>query len=335
MSSPSKIKDVARTYLKNGLNIIPVHPIRKLPTIGDWMQYQKGPMDLETFEKCFTDQNSIGVLTGGSGRIVCFDIDSKYDLSGTLFERFCAEIPMEIRKKMMCESTRNKGYHLVFRAPASRLHPNEKLAARPTTADEQHATYMEAFKDFTKKDTALRSAMQDTMRVLIETRSGVAELCGGYFICYPSEGYKKLWGKIGELTEDEYDVLDGIARSFNQVKTLNQVVSKTADLGNWEITPFDDFNENGDPIEYLESYGWEVVYSSHKDVRLKRPGQTYAPSSALYDIEKKVLNVFSTSTCFDVNKGYDPVGIFTMLACEGNATEAYKQLIILGYGKKK
>lgn len=330
------IKDVARNYLNAGLNIIPVHPIRKLPTIGDWMQYQKGPMDLETFEKCFADHNSIGVLTGGAGRIVCFDIDSKYDLSGTLFERFSAEIPMEIRKKLLCESTRNKGYHFVFRAPASRLKPNEKLAARPTTPDEQHITYMEAFKDFTKKDTALRSALNDSMRVLIETRSGSAELCGGYFICYPSEGYTRMWGKIGELTEDEYDTLDGIARSFNQVKSLHQVVNKLTDLTDWVITPFDDYNENGDPIEVLESCGWDIIEGgSGKNVRLKRPGQTYSSSSALFDNETRLLNVFSTSTCFEPNKGYDPVGIFTILMCEGNGTEAYKELIRLGYGKKK
>lgn len=329
------VKDYARKYLKGGLNIIPVHPVRKLPTIKDWMQYQKDAMPLETFEECFEDGNSIGILTGGKQRIVCFDIDSKYDLSGTLFDRFLGEIPNEIKSKMLCESTRNGGYHLVFIAPASKLHGNEKLAARPTTADEQHKTYMEAFKDFTKKEMALKIATNDSMRILIETRSGTAESCGGYFISYPSEGYTKLWGKIKELNEDEYDALDTIARSFNQVKTLHQPVGKITDFTDWEVTPFDDYNENGDPLEVLESCGWEIVYSSQKTTRLKRPGHTYAESSALYDNETKILNVFSTSTCFDVNKGYDPVGVYSMLMCGGNINDTYRQIIAAGFGKKK
>jgi hypothetical protein len=330
------IISAAKIYIERGYNVLPVHNVRKIPVMKEWTFLQKRVMTIDEVDLHFRNEHAIAMLTGGFSRILCVDVDLKYDLSGDLFERYIAEIPQDIRSQMLCQTTRNKGRHLVVRVPASKLVGNQKWAARPTTADEKHETYLENFKDFTKKDTALKTAISDSNRVLIETRSGTADLCGGYFLITPSEGYKHLWGKVGEIDEDQYEVLENISRSFNQVKNLEKTELKKSDLThNWEITPFDDFNERVDIIEIFEEYGWDVLGVNKNNVRLRRPGKTYSASSGEYDIDTKVFNCYSTSTCFDVGKGYNPVAVFKTLACEGDEQTAYLELIKLGYGKKK
>jgi hypothetical protein len=325
------LKKSAKKYLKAGFNIIPT-TANKLPAVGNWTKYQVKPMSEADFEKIFNPEHNIGLLTGGTTRVVCFDADMKYDLSGTLWDRFTAMIPQEIMQKMMCQTTKNKGYHLVFRAPATRLFGNEKLAARPTTAYEQHQTYTEAFQNVMTMDNALKIALNDNSRILFETRSGSAERCGGYFLIYPSIGYNLVGGKIGELTEEEYDLLMETARSFNQVKSLEKPLDKAEYSKNWEISPFEHFNEEGDIISLLEESGWRQLPQLGSNIRLLRPGQTHASSSAMFDMNTRIFNCFSTSTRFDVGKGYTPASVFILLECDGDASLGYKKLIDLGFG---
>lgn len=329
-------KKAALQLLGRGYSVMPIRPISKLPAYPKWSELWKRLITEEELDQYFTDKTDIGMLTGGAPRVLCVDIDTKYDLSGDLFERFIEEIPLDIRSQMMCESTRNKGYHLVVKVPPSCLKGNERWAARPTTTDEKHQTYLENFKDFSKRDVALQVAVSDTLRVLIETRSGTPEQCGGYFLITPSDGYQYLWGKIGELTEDQYEQLECIARSFNLSKELKPVVVKNVGrLQNWETTPFEHFNEEGDVLELFSEYGWTVVHTAGKNIRLLRPGKTYSADSGIYDSESGIFNCFSTSTAFNVGCSYDKAGIFATLVCGGNSSEAYHKLISLGYGKTK
>lgn len=324
-------KKAARKYLEAGFSIIPT-TANKIPAIGNWMKYQKLPMTSVEFENLFHEEHNIGLLTGGAQRIVCLDADMKYDLSGDLWLRFKTAVPNSILKKVMCQTTQNKGFHLVFRAPASRLVGNEKLAARPTTAYEKHITYMEAFNNPDTMEVAAKMAVNDTSRILFETRSGSAGSCGGYFLIYPSIGYTHLGGKIGELSEDEYDIIMAAARSFNQVRDFEKPLEKHEYTQNWEVNPFDHYNETGDILSVLESNGWVALPQQGKDIRLKRPGQTFAKHSAILDTRKSIFNCFSTSTRFDVNKGYSAASVFIMLECENDSSLGYKKLIEMGYG---
>lgn len=327
-------KKSARKYLEAGFNIIPTTK-NKLPVIGNWRQYQKVPMSLEVFEHTFSDDHNIGLLTGGSTRIVCLDADMKYDLSGDLWQRFKEAVPKKILKKTMCQSTQNGGYHLVFKAPASRLHGNEKLAARYCTPEEQHQTYMEAFMNPETKGKALKIASADNSRILFETRSGSKDFCGGYFLIYPSEGYSHVYGKIGELDEEEYDILIETARSFNEVRDYNKPRPKEDYEQRWEVSPFEHYDKEGDIVSVLEDFGWTQLPQMGKNIRFRRPGKTHAASSAMFDVNTRIFNCFSTSTIFDVTKGYAPATIFTMLLHDGDQAKAFKALIDLGFGVPK
>ncbi len=133
---------VAKKYIDHGFSVIPVSPITKIPVVRQWGRWQVAPMTHVEIEEYFKDARSIALLTGGRSRVVALDADMKYDLSGDLWERFKQSVPVKILRKCMCQSTQNKGYHLVFIAPASRLEGNCKLACRYTTPEEKHLTYL-------------------------------------------------------------------------------------------------------------------------------------------------------------------------------------------------
>lgn len=328
------IIEVAKMYVEAGYSIIPVNPVTKQPTVVSWSVFQKKPMTLSEVDKYFTEDVSIAILCGGSTRVFCLDADMKYDLSGDLWERYKKELPRELLTKMMCQSTQNKGYHLVCKVPASRLFGNEKLASRHTTPYEKHITYNEAFNKPAIRDKALNIALQDKTRVLFETRSGKPDIAGGYFLIAPSKGYKIIYGKIQEITEEEYDTLIEVTRQFNEVLTLDKTFKVSDYQTKWELSPFEHYCKDGDVVQLLVNHGWAIVYSSKSVVRFKRPGSPVSSSSALFDCETKVFNVFSTSTAFEVNKGYNPSSVFTHLEAGDDATLAYKKLIKLGYGIK-
>jgi hypothetical protein len=331
--SKADLKKVARKYIAGGFSVIPVTS-SKNPAVAKWGQFQARVMKEWEITKYFKDAFGIGLLCGGKWRVVGLDFDLKYDLTGTLWERFREKLPNKIASRMWAQTTKNGGYHLVFKAPATKLVGNEKLACRETTAYERDKTYRESFDDPETRDKATKIADNDRSRVLIETRSGTKEAAGGYIVIAPTEGYKPLGGKIGELTEEEYDLVMELARSFNEVRdTHNKGINYNYNE-EWKRHPYDHYNEEGDILEELLKAGWRIVEESGRNVRLKRPGQVHSTSSALLDKESGVFNCFSTSTIFDVNKAYSATSVYSILNCDGSMGQAYKKLIEMGYGEK-
>lgn len=317
---------LAKQYSKAGFSVLPVTQ-NKLPAMKGWLQYQKRPMTSEECEQYFPNAYGIALICGGQKKVTCLDFDLKYDLSGDLFERFKSKIPKELLKKMYVQKTMSGGFHLVF--TCDKIENNQKLANRYTTAYEKHQTYMENFNRTETRDKALKIAQNDNSLVLIETRGE-----GGYFCIAPTPKYKHVFGKIQHISEQEYETLLDTTREFNEVREYKQDI-KMSKYEDWELSPFEDFNDRGDALMLLSLNGWDVEQvRGGKNVRLKRPGRTHASSSAIYDSESKIMSVFSTSTSFDTNKGYNPSGIFIQLECDGDTVLAFKKLVDQGYGKK-
>lgn len=326
-------RELAQKYIDNGFWVIPVNSTKQ-PALANWSHLQTRAMDKKEVERYFKDCFGIGLLCGGAPRVVAFDFDLKYDLSGDLFERFKKKVPTELLKKMYVQTTKNGGYHFAFKAPETRLYGNQKLANRYTTAYERHQTYMDMFQNPKTMDMATKVANNDRSRVLIETRSGSMDRAGGYILISPTEGYITIYGKITEITEEEYDCLEAAAMEFNEVSELDRHATKKYDNVDWKVSPFDDYTERGDALMVLYENGWQKIDERNGSVRLKRPGQTFSNSSASYSIDKDTLYVFSTSTVFEPNKGYGPTGIFNVLECDGDWSLCYKKLVELGYGEK-
>jgi hypothetical protein len=321
--------DNAKEFIREGYSVIPVTS-EKVPAIRDWSRFQKAPMSEMEAEVYFKDVWGIALLCGGVKRLTAFDADLKYDLSGDIFDRFKKALPKEILKKMFVQTTMNGGFHLLF--SCDKVEPNQKLAQRYTTCYEQHQTYMDFFNNPETRNKAMRIAMNDKTRVIFETRGGTAESAGGYVVISPSPGYKYVYGNINNISVEEYDVIMETARQFNEVKEVKQDIRQEK-YKNWVLSPFDDFNRRFDVVFYLKNNGWDEVKSfGGKSVRLKRPGAKVSTSSALFDTESRVFNCFSTSTLFDVNRGYTASDIFIEMECNGDASLAFAKMLEMGYG---
>lgn len=324
-------RELARQYIKNGLWVIPVTSMKQ-PSISNWRELQTRPMTEAEITKGFKRCHGIALLMGGKPSLFAADFDLKYSLNPNLYEEIKAKVPREILKKTYVQKTVSGGYHWIYKVPETRMFGNEKFANRYTTAYEKHKIYLEYYEDPKTRDVAIKTAANHKSLVLVESRSGSVERCGGYVLMAPTEGYEHVYGKINSLTEEEYDTLVEIFRSFNEVKELG-VVDKKYDNYDWKVTPWDDYNERADVIELLSASGWTITDETTKNIRFKRPGAT-SGSSALFDKESKIFNCFSTSTSLSVDKGYNPSGLYIEMECDGDAKLAYSNLISMGFGVK-
>jgi hypothetical protein len=298
--------EIAKEYYQSGLSIIPIGE-KKLP-IGSWKKNQT-----ELIEPSFTSCIGIGIVCGEvSGGVECIDIDSKYDLTGKLFDNYknlINEIDKSLLKKLVVQSTPSGGYHFVYRCAT--IEGNKKLANRYTTEAEKAEN------------------PKDKIRVLIETRG-----IGGYFMVAPSEGYKVIYGdlkQISILSALERETLFVCARTLNEVfeaATVNKTHQKTI-LEN--LSPFEDWNNRGDVLSFLEMEGWVVKLQKGAKKLLLRPQGT-GMWSADWNEEKRIFYVFTSSSEFEQNKGYNPTQVLAKLKFNDDFSECAKWLLKEGYG---
>ena len=141
------MKDIALKYFHSGLSVIPVG-LDKIPTIKSWKERQS---KLISPNGEFETAKGIAVITGEiSGGLECIDIDLKYDISGTLLQRFkdsIKQIDGSILKKLLVEKTTNGGYHFIYRYQTEEKRDgNLKLASRYTTDErsEEHTSELQS-----------------------------------------------------------------------------------------------------------------------------------------------------------------------------------------------
>lgn len=298
----------ARFYTEQGLSVIPTDNTKR--AILPWKEFQSHIITDEQIKIQFNHPkcSGIAVICGGvSGGLEVIDIDTKYDVSGNLWENYSREIAA-LLPKLYVVKTKSGGYHLYYRCEV--IEGNQKLANRPATEAE------------------LKDNPNEKVKVLIEIRGE-----GGYVIAPPTPGYERQAEfNIPVISIDERDMLLSAARSFNEVIEEDRPqVSHSA--GGYQKTPWDDYNSRADVIALLEKHGWIVVEKKGPRILLRRPGQTDAYSSGDYHTELNLFKVFSTSTVFDINKGYKPFAVYAILEHNKDFSAAAKQLIRDGFGE--
>lgn len=316
-----------------GLQFIPVNAMKQ-PTVKDW-QNSTQKYDLSN---CI----AVGLVCGRpSGNIEVIDIDQKYSVDGKLFDnykRLINELNPSVLKKLVVQKTKNGGYHFIYRAPV--IGGNTKLANRGTTEDEKNETYQKTYDseilkgkdDSDAKKIATKARSNDKVRVLIETRG-----LGGQIVCFPSVGYEFIYGdfySIPDLTQEERDLLIGVARQFNE--TIEEYIPNTKTVKKTKgLSPFEDYNNRGDVVGLLQNHGWQVVKRQGSRTIFLRPGQTSSMTSGNYDENKKWFSVFTTSTEFEPEKAYLPYAVYAILECNKDFAEASKKLLEMGYGDRE
>lgn len=296
----------AKEYFNLGLSVIPVGE-KKLP-IGSWKKNQT-----ELIEPKFTDCVGIGLVCGAvSGGLECIDIDSKYDLTGKLFDTYkllIAQADKQLLSKLVVQSTPSGGYHFIYRC--EEIEGNKKLANRHTTEAEKAEN------------------PKDKMRVLIETRGE-----HGYFMVAPSEGYKIIYGsfdKISVLSVLEREILFVCAKTLNEVFETPTIKKNDIKTLSENVSPFEDWNNRGDVLSLLESEGWKVkLQRGDKNLLLRPAGE--GMWSADWNEAKRIFYVFTSSTEFEQNKGYNASQVLAKLKFRDNFSECAKWLLKEGYG---
>lgn len=307
--------DIATEYCSYGLSVLPVKA-DKLP-IGAW---KKSIENIQTPSKTTfsrPDCAGIAIVCGSvSGNLECIDIDTKYDVSGTLYEDFKRLIlasDRSILNDLVVERTPTGGYHFLY-ATDDKIDGNQKLANRETTNEEKSKNPKEKCK------------------VLIETRGE-----GGYFMCHPSPGYELVYGdfsSIKKITKEQRQTILNCARTFNTYFENKPLLSTEKKIYDDNNSPFEDYNKRGDVLALLEEAGWKVVFNRGTKNLLLRPGGE-GKWSADFDSQKRLFYVFTTSSEFESEKAYNPVQVLATIKFGGDFKEASKWLRQNGYGDEK
>jgi hypothetical protein len=303
------MKDDAIKWAKKGFSVIPLKE-DKTPNVKSWVEFQKKAItDFDSFDW----SNGIGLVCGEiSGNILVIDVDSKYDLTGTLYSELIELIETSkegILDRMQIHSTRKGGFHLIFACESQPI-GNKKLASRPANEEER--------------------AVGDKVKVLLETRGE-----GGYICLPPMDGYKIQKEGFGTLTDDEVDIILSCCRSFNQMQEKEPSYQKKSTDTDFIINPFEDYNRKGDCVAELKNHGWTVVFEKGGKVYLKRPGTTDSRQSGNFSVEHNKFFVFSSSTEFTENTAYSPVAVFCKLNHNDDWKACAKDLVSKGYGQKR
>jgi hypothetical protein len=314
LQQPLSITEAALEYVKSGLSVIPIGK-EKRPTVK-WTPFQQNRASVSELTKWWSNGNlSIAAICGRvSGNLELIDFDEKYNIDPTaLFaqwrELVDAECPGLVDRLVMQKSM-NKGYHSLY--SCSSVQGNQKLAQRPATEEE------------------LLEDPDTKSYTLIETRGE-----GGYFLCYPSQGYSVFNGSlltIPEITSAERDVLHSCARALDRYIDPNKIVGpKQAKSGG--NRPGDIYNQNAEHRPLLEKHGWTYVKDQGPNEYWRRPGKQDGVS-AEYNKEMNLFKVWSSNASpLEREKAYTKFSLFTQLEAKGDYSEAARMLAQQGYGQ--
>ena len=297
-------------YILKGVNIIAVNEQKQ--AIFPWKIYQTKEITLDEINRQLTDHKAkgIAVICGAvSGNLEAIDVDTKYQ-TYDLWEKLKEKIPVELYNKLHIVSTKNKGYHLLYRCEV--IEGNKKLAQRYATPDEM------------AKNPNIKT------HCIIETRGEA-----GYVVAPPTDGYTIVQEGIQVISLDDRDELLSICRSFNEV--IDEVIIEAHDrpsIKEYGLSPFEDYNKRGDIVALLGNHGWKVTGESAERTYFLRPGSE-AKHSGSYNKNLGLFSVFSVNTPFIVEKGYKPSAVFCILESASDFKAGAKKLLDLGFGEKK
>jgi len=305
-----KTKDYAIQYFQSGLSVIPIDD-KKVP-IGKWKHKQETLIQPNSE---FNDIERLGIVTGKvSGYLQCIDIDTKYDLTGTLFDdykKLINSVDKDLLRLLTVQQTQSGGYHFLFRC--KEIEGNQKLAKRRPTPDE------------------LIEKPKEKSKAVIETRGE-----GGYIAAFPTPKYTVIYGSltdIKEITPQQRQVILDCARTFNEYvePVYERKEQKQAYQSN--ISPFEDWNNRGDVLELLESEGWKVKLKRGSKNLLLRPNGE-GKWSADFDDDKRLFYVWTSSSDFENEKAYNPTQVLATLRFNKDYSLTAKWLLENGYGEK-
>lgn len=301
------ILEAAEHYASIGISVVPTTD--KVPPIK-WDKYKSEIMSVKEIEKHFAYSQQVAAICGKVSRSMeVIDIDCKHDLSGTLYGDYCRllnEADPTILKTVLIQKSISGGFHFVYLCAI--IAGNKKIAKR------------------------------EDGEALIETRGE-----GGYFICWPSNGYQVLQGSYDNLPTisiRQREIIWDCAKTFNRHNPKiyePKIILPDAPIQPG-LSPGDDYDTRGDVIDLLIRHGWTITGQAEGKnglvTKLKRPGESDSAYSAHFNFIPNRFYCWSTSTVFEEQTVYKPYAVFAILECDGDFIKAANKLYELGYGER-
>ena len=300
-----------------GLSCVPIADGMKTTPEGfRWKQYQSEIIKKEDAQKVFSKYSRMAIITGkvsGYLEVIDFDLPGRYEEWRQLLEDNGQD---EIVSRLVIETTPRGGAHVYYRCPGH-IEGNQKLALRFATQEE------------------LELKPGERAKATIETRGE-----GGLIVCFPTEGYVQVQGKLSEIpviTQDERDLLIESARSFHEAIEQRSDQSRREETGDHEDRPGHDFNSRASWFDLLPEFGWHHVSKRGQRDYWKRPGKDDPGISATTgNGDTDLLYVFSTS-CYPLEgeKTYSKFAFYAEMKHRGDYSAAAKDLLARGFGRPK
>ncbi len=320
----SIVQETARTYLEEGFSVIPVSEDKK--SIGGWKEFQKRRLTETELPKKFNGAQHMAVICGEiSGQLEGVDVDDVDCWEP--FQTMVKAKHADILDKLIFHQT-PRGFSLIYRAE-SRIGGNRKLSM---TWDKVDGPGEYNWND--RADVQARKVGEEWVvsTARIETRGEA-----GYFLTYPSPGYKILEGSfvgLKPISEEERHSILTIARSFDQRPPEqvqgHQKNKKYEDKGKTIPYPSDIWNREVDPEGLLLEYGWTRVGKTADGVTFARPGHKKRIGGTLYD--DGMLMVFSSNAApLEESKQYSAFGVLAAYDFENDWKAATQHVIEQGY----
>jgi hypothetical protein len=302
-------------FLSAGVSVIPVRDRPQLykgkeytvKSAYPWAKWQKEIISKDELFYNMTekfDTTAIGIVGGAvSGNLEIIDIDVKNwpGIDAKLFQELNLLYPV-LFASLRIHKTPSGGYHIFYRVSNGIVPGNKKLARKEG-----------------QKEAAL------------ETRGE-----GGYVVAPPSMGYTiHQDNEIPVITWEDRCSIISICESFNQVhkKPVSSPATKK-DNDYFSVNPFEDFNQNSEAESVLINNGWSEHGRSSRFIWYTRPDKGKGVSAS-FNLVKRIFYIFTSSTEFEPDRGYNPASVLSILQHAGDRKQTFLYLTQKGYGKVK
>lgn len=325
--------ELIKSYHELGINIIPVRDKQsnykgkifdvKTP-FSDWKKYQTQRItESELYYSLSQNETDWAAFVCGkiSNNLFNIDIDTKhYKGFESIYFSDIKNILPDLWAKLRIHKTPSGGYHILYFM--SSPPPNsEKLASRIPTVDET--------RDYRLKNPNVKHDLKSIC--FLESR-GEGALSG-----FTGEGYSiYINNPIPTLTDQEHESLISLAKSYNQYVKYEKpyTVSKFND-NLFDENPFEHFNNSPEGEKVLTDNGWIQRGHNSNFIWFTRPDSKSKGIHASFNLQKRCYFIFTTSSEFESEKGYNPSTVLSILRFNGDKKQTFAYLQENGFGKIK
>lgn len=320
-STPPNSRSAALAAYAAGCSVAPIPPDGSKYPGKDWEERQRRRLTPDEIGRAFANPAwGLSLICGKiSGGLEALDFDD-----AEFYTAFCDACEHagigELLHRIQAgyeERTPSGGTHILIRC--SVVEKNTKLARRPDPARP-------------KGELTLGETRGEGGLVVVAPSNGKVHPDGGAW-----QLVQGGFDSIVTVTPAERELLRGVMRS------LDEMPAKTGDQPRATYLfdanrPGDDFrSSHGDTDGWrtiLEPHGWVLVYEKGSVGFWRRPGKDRGISASTGYAGSDLLYCWSSSTVFDIERGYSPFSAYAILNHNGDYQVASQALQSAGYGKQ-